>query len=140
MEQALGEAQLNRSFRALGPRGQSIPSRKVPAISPVRYRSTVARSTEGGIGVGPSDPYPGTTDRISFRISLASPYSNGALRNTEKAERISQSGRLSPTGLIAGRTDWTWPSVLVKVPAFSMAEAAGSTTWASWAVSVRNSS
>ena len=51
------------------------------------------------------------------------------------SQTIHQSGRLSPTGGMAGRTRCTRRSLLVKVPSFSAKEVAGSTTSASSVVS-----
>ena len=53
---------------------------------------------------------------------------------------IHQSGLLSPIGSIALRTLWTRRSVLVNVPSFSAKLAAGRTTSANSAVSLRNRS
>src|SRR4030043_2292926 len=53
---------------------------------------------------------------------------------------ISQSERLSPTGLIAFLILFIFPSKFVKEPSFSAKLAAGNTTVANFAVSVKNKS
>ncbi len=57
-----------------------------------------------------------------------------------KSRKMSRSARASPGGSTALSDRWTVRSALVRVPVFSPQVAAGSTTSASWAVSVRNRS
>ena len=73
-------------------------------------------------------------------ISAGDSYSMGKFILEDRSHMIRQSGLLEPTGEIALRTLCIRRSVLVNVPSFSANDAAGNTTCAYSAVSVRNMS